>query len=167
MAPPAVTAEHGTTAAYQRSCRCVDCRAANAEYARARKTRLAPADCPHGTLNGYSQYRCRCDPCVTAKRLETRDYYVRNQSDFLDRYNHRQTLKKRDRRRVTAEDIRKLFERFDNRCAYCDDRAEHLEIDHVLPLARGGRHAIGNLLPACRKCNRSKHDHLLVEWRNA
>jgi 5-methylcytosine-specific restriction endonuclease McrA len=39
-------------------------------------------------------------------------------------------------------------------CVYCGGPAEH--IDHVVPLARGGAHAIGNLLPACAECNKSK-----------
>jgi 5-methylcytosine-specific restriction endonuclease McrA len=39
-------------------------------------------------------------------------------------------------------------------CAYCDGPAEHL--DHVVPLARGGAHVLGNLLPACADCNLEK-----------
>lgn len=37
------------------------------------------------------------------------------------------------------------------RCAYCDGPFEH--VDHVEPLALGGVHAIGNLVPACADCN--------------
>ncbi|MEU4427510.1 HNH endonuclease [Actinoplanes sp. NPDC024001] len=37
-------------------------------------------------------------------------------------------------------------------------------MDHVIPVALGGRHAIGNLAPACRGCNNSKNDDLLIEW---
>jgi 5-methylcytosine-specific restriction endonuclease McrA len=39
-------------------------------------------------------------------------------------------------------------------CAYCGGPAEH--VDHVAPLARGGAHALGNLLPACADCNLEK-----------
>lgn len=31
-------------------------------------------------------------------------------------------------------------------------------IDHVKPLARGGRHILANLRPACARCNRAKSD---------
>lgn len=48
-------------------------------------------------------------------------------------------------------------------CVYCGQPAEH--VDHVRPLARGGREQLGNLVPACGRCNRSKHDLLLTEWR--
>lgn len=48
-------------------------------------------------------------------------------------------------------------------CAYCGGRAG--TVDHVLPLNRGGRHSEGNLVPACRSCNSSKGDKLLIEWK--
>lgn len=30
------------------------------------------------------------------------------------------------------------------------------ELDHVVPLSRGGPHTVANLVPACLRCNRSK-----------
>ncbi|AUG87169.1 HNH endonuclease [Streptomyces phage Attoomi] len=47
-------------------------------------------------------------------------------------------------------------------CAYCDGPAE--ELDHVLPLARGGRDVAANLVAACRDCNASKYTHTLACW---
>lgn len=63
----------------------------------------------------------------------------------------------------TAADLRRLFNRFKGKCAYCGADAQH--VDHVVPLARGGSNSIGNLLPACKSCNLSKHASLLIEWR--
>lgn len=54
---------------------------------------------------------------------------------------------------------------YGHRCAYCGLRADVLEKDHIVPLTRGGRHAIGNIAPACKSCNISKYDRLLVDWR--
>jgi 5-methylcytosine-specific restriction endonuclease McrA len=51
-------------------------------------------------------------------------------------------------------------------CAYCGD-TEQIEIDHVVPLARGGTHEIANLVAACFTCNRGKGSKLLDEWRAA
>lgn len=59
----------------------------------------------------------------------------------------------------------RLVNRHGGRCAYCGLRPEVLHMDHVVPLARGGRHAIGNVLPACPPCNQTKASRLLVEWR--
>lgn len=55
--------------------------------------------------------------------------------------------------------------RHGSRCAYCGARSDSLEMDHVIPISRGGRHAIANILPACASCNRRKSAMLLVEWR--
>ncbi|ARF55098.1 HNH endonuclease [Streptomyces gilvosporeus] len=47
-------------------------------------------------------------------------------------------------------------------CAYCDGAAE--ELDHVVPLARGGRDVAANVVAACRDCNASKYTHTLACW---
>jgi 5-methylcytosine-specific restriction endonuclease McrA len=52
---------------------------------------------------------------------------------------------------------RLLLATFDYRCAYCGKKKRRLEQDHVVPLSRGGAHAIGNIVPACRSCNAKKH----------
>lgn len=69
-----------------------------------------------------------------------------------------------DVRVVTGRDWRRLCNRYGGRCAYCG-AAGPLHQDHVIPIVRGGRHSIGNLLPACKPCNSSKNDTLLIKWR--
>lgn len=49
-------------------------------------------------------------------------------------------------------------------CAYCGSD-ENIEVDHIVPLSRGGEHVPENLAPACQRCNRSKHNKLLSEWK--
>lgn len=64
---------------------------------------------------------------------------------------------------ITERDIRRLMHRHRGMCAYCEaEPATHL--DHVLALKRGGRHGIGNILPACAHCNHSKSARLLYPW---
>jgi 5-methylcytosine-specific restriction endonuclease McrA len=48
-------------------------------------------------------------------------------------------------------------------CMYCPGPAE--TVDHVIALRRGGTNQEGNLVPACRQCNASKRECLLMEWR--
>lgn len=47
-------------------------------------------------------------------------------------------------------------------CVYCG--APATEVDHVLPLRRGGLEHPDNLVPACGPCNWSKKDRLLIDW---
>jgi 5-methylcytosine-specific restriction endonuclease McrA len=49
-------------------------------------------------------------------------------------------------------------------CIYCGGR-DFIEADHLFPISKGGVHSEGNLVPACRSCNRAKHDDFLMEWR--
>ena len=45
-----------------------------------------------------------------------------------------------------------------NICYYCktDTPARKLTMDHVVPLARGGRSTKSNLVPCCKSCNNLK-----------
>lgn len=61
----------------------------------------------------------------------------------------------------------RIFERDDYTCQYCESRGGRLECDHIVPVARGGGHDDENLTTACFRCNRSKRDKLVSEWRRA
>lgn len=66
---------------------------------------------------------------------------------------------------VSERDWVRLVIRYGGRCAYCGRHPrKKIHMDHVIPLVRGGRHAIGNVLPACEACNLSKSGRLLVDW---
>ena len=62
---------------------------------------------------------------------------------------------------ISGKEIKRLYE---SSCFYCGSDNQ-IEIDHVIPISKGGRHSIGNLVSACKKCNRSKTNKYLVEWR--
>lgn len=65
---------------------------------------------------------------------------------------------------VTERDWRRLKAQYGGRCAYCHE-LRPLTMDHVIPVSRGGRHSIGNLVPACGPCNSSKRHRTVMEWR--
>lgn len=66
---------------------------------------------------------------------------------------------------VSVRDWIKLVNRYNNCCAYCGIHSNKLQQDHIIPLSRGGKHTIGNVLPACGSCNSSKNDSMLFEWK--
>jgi 5-methylcytosine-specific restriction endonuclease McrA len=49
-------------------------------------------------------------------------------------------------------------------CAYCGASGTPLQRDCVLPLSRGGRYTLGNIVPVCRSCNASKCNAEVTGW---
>ncbi len=51
-------------------------------------------------------------------------------------------------------------------CGYCGQSAppKELTMDHIVPLARGGKSTKGNVVPACKTCNNAKKNLLPMEW---
>jgi hypothetical protein len=65
---------------------------------------------------------------------------------------------------ISAEKRRRVIEAFRNRCAYCLTSAEiigpFLEIDHIIPVSRGGSSEEENLALSCPNCNVYKSDQI-------
>jgi len=49
-------------------------------------------------------------------------------------------------------------------CAYCGDVEKALQRDCVLPISRGGRYTLENVVPACGSCNASKSNDEVTSW---
>ena len=65
----------------------------------------------------------------------------------------------------TAKDIALMLRTQKRRCWYCQcDISDGYEIDHRIPLSRGGTNAPSNLVLACAPCNHSKYDKTPDEW---
>lgn len=77
-----------------------------------------------------------------------------------DRRLARKILAQVDGRPVSSEAYAAI--RDSGSCVYC--AAPATTVDHVVPLARGGREHPDNLVPACGPCNFSKSGRLLTEW---
>ena len=52
---------------------------------------------------------------------------------------------------------------FGHRCAYCGASGD-LQIEHVIPISKGGANDLGNVVPACPSCNSSKRSRDAYEW---
>ncbi len=52
------------------------------------------------------------------------------------------------------------------RCYYCNCSTppKELTMDHIVPIARGGKSTKGNIVPACKACNNKKKQLLPMEW---
>ncbi|MCA1782552.1 MAG: HNH endonuclease [Dermatophilaceae bacterium] len=49
-------------------------------------------------------------------------------------------------------------------CAYCGAMDRALQRDCVLPISRGGRYTLANVVPACGPCNMSKCNAEVTGW---
>ncbi|KKM86194.1 hypothetical protein LCGC14_1281350 [marine sediment metagenome] len=60
--------------------------------------------------------------------------------------------------RITLDEWRYTLEFFEYTCAYCGVSCETrpLQLEHFVPLGRGGHSVLGNCVPACSSCNYRK-----------
>jgi 5-methylcytosine-specific restriction endonuclease McrA len=65
----------------------------------------------------------------------------------------------------TAEQLTQHLNNLGNVCVYCGASWRHA--DHFIPLNKGGKHSLDNLVPACVACNTSKSDNDPFEWAKA
>ena len=49
-------------------------------------------------------------------------------------------------------------------CAYCGSPDDSPQKDCVLPISRGGRYTLSNVVPSCRSCNASKCNDEVTGW---
>ena len=66
------------------------------------------------------------------------------------------------RRYLLTEPIPKGFQK--EPCCQACNSIENLEIEHILPVSRGGDNSLGNLTTLCRFCNASKGNRTPIEW---
>ena len=69
----------------------------------------------------------------------------------------------------TDDELNYIYDKNGGRCWHCGKKLSFTnygqvaergawEVDHSIPLARGGTDHLNNLVPACIECNRSKGD---------
>lgn len=74
------------------------------------------------------------------------------------------------RERAKARDLRKTRwwqqKTAPGKCHFCEKQVKFkdLTMDHLLPLARGGRSTKDNIVPCCKTCNTKKKSMLPLEW---
>jgi len=59
---------------------------------------------------------------------------------------------------------------FEKKCPYCGKEQyrvgirDKIEIDHFVPISKGGQNVPWNLVPVCKACNRKKRDRLPIDF---
>jgi 5-methylcytosine-specific restriction endonuclease McrA len=75
-------------------------------------------------------------------------------------------LREQTAHQIRPGELRARFALFGNCCAYCGASGD-TEIEHVIPISKGGTHAMGNILPACHDCNSDKRAKEVETWYRA
>jgi 5-methylcytosine-specific restriction endonuclease McrA len=57
-----------------------------------------------------------------------------------------------------------LLDKWGRKCAYCGKTTVPLEVEHIVPISRGGTNRVSNLTISCRKCNLKKGDQTAEEF---
>jgi len=83
--------------------------------------------------------------------------------------NRRRARKRGNGGTHTAEDVKRQGDCQNWKCWWqgpgCTiDCRDKYEVDHMIPLARGGHNYPGNIVISCPHCNRSKKDKMPEEW---
>ncbi|WP_437022661.1 HNH endonuclease [Streptomyces sp. enrichment culture] len=110
-----------------------------------------------------ANYRARNRAALSAK---TKREYAKNPLPWKNARDRRraQIRSASETRIVTSRDWQRMLLAYRHCCAYCGASGD-MTMDHVVPVSRGGRHAIGNLVPACLPCNLAKNAMFLFEWK--
>lgn len=84
--------------------------------------------------------------------------YRANPKAAAARWRKRRAIKAEATGSHTVEDISAINKNQRFACVYCGiSTAEKYEVDHIIPLSRGGSDYPENLQILCMRCNRSKH----------
>lgn len=100
------------------------------------------------------------------KVSEQQRVYRQNNPDVIRAKSHRRrTRLKNNGGSCTGAQLRDLRITQNHQCAYCQRRVK-LNIEHIVPVKRGGSSDISNICWACRRCNLNKGAKRLEEWVN-
>lgn len=119
--------------------------------------------------NNKEKYRKICEKYrsnnLERVRARDRERYKNNPYNHIANQHKRRALKLGNGGFYTTNQIQALYDFQEGRCFHCDcDISEYYEIDHWIPLSRGGSNWPENLRLLCKHCNSSKKDRLPWQW---
>jgi 5-methylcytosine-specific restriction endonuclease McrA len=94
----------------------------------------------------------------------TREYRKKNPDKILAHTRNRRARLENAEGNFTSKEWSILCKIFGN-CCLCCGSSENLHADHIIPLTKGGNNFISNIQPLCCRCNISKGNRIIVDYR--
>jgi len=112
---------------------------------------------PHVSAASMRRHRAN-DPTGSAKELRI---WKNKNPDKVRQHDATKRAKRRavsgsTVRAISSSEWRQVCDDMGGLCIYCGLGFSELTQDHFFPLALGGNHEVGNIVPACRSCNSRK-----------
>lgn len=127
------------------------------EISRARYANLSPDEKTEARKRWSAQRREYAAGHREHERLRRKSYYLANKEKYVAYVHTRNANKKHVGGRYTPDDIARIKNTQHNKCAMCrKSLRRNGEIDHIVPISRGGSNFSKNLQLLCRDCNRAK-----------
>ncbi len=119
-----------------------------------------------------SEYRARHPERVNKWARENKSRVLELQRDWRKAHPEHDVAKSAVRRArekgnggsLTRKDVASVKEMADGICAYCLQKSDQMQLEHCIPLSRGGAHDWTNVVMACTPCNRAKGDQTPLEF---
>ena len=102
--------------------------------------------------------KANADKVAAYQRGRKKWHYQENKEKYLSYCHSRRARMYENGGSYTAADIQHLFETQGGLCNVCKQHLAAYEIDHIVPLSKGGSNWPANLQLLCRHCNRTKAD---------
>ena len=102
------------------------------------------------------------------RRAYFREYHKLHPEKVRAWSHKRRELKTSGVQHTGADEIH-VYNLAEGKCAYCGTKLSFKEgqIDHIVPLSRGGSNDIGNLAWSCPHCNNKKNAKFIIEVKYA
>jgi len=110
--------------------------------------------------NVQAQYRAKNKVELMHRNSE---WSARN--PHLVRASAQRSMAKRKGAQIYSITLKDLIKTLTSPCVIAGCENTDIEMDHIVPLSRGGSHGIGNLQPLCSHHNRTKHNKTMYEYK--
>lgn len=155
----------------------------------------APCKRNHIYADGLTLRHIKRRKCLLCARMDTKERCANRRATDPDLVQRQRAYALQNQRRLRQDPAYRLYQRsaskarkviqkggtpirlspthlwqhwckFEHCCAYCGSSGD-LEIEHVIPISKGGEHHLGNIVPACTRCNSSKRSRPAEQWYRA